>query len=120
MSLNVCGYCLAYCDNNKNKIIHFDDCPLVKDEITHRNRIVKNMNRERCCANCDSVGGKDGRLLACSGCSTVFYCGSKCQKENWSSHKKDCKLLANLSKWSKDEKTKDAFDKLKKDLAKKI
>jgi hypothetical protein len=116
MSLNVCSFCLAYCDNKKNKIDHYEDCPLTQEDIKCRNRIIKNMNKERSCSNCFSVGGEKGKLLACSGCSTVFYCGNKCQKEDWRKHKKDCKMLGNLLKWSKDEKSKEAFDKLSKDL----
>lgn len=118
MSLNVCGFCLACCDNKTNKIEHHDDCPLNEEEIKQRNRIVKNMNKNKCCSNCSSVGGKNGKLLSCSGCSVVFYCGSQCQKDDWRNHKKDCQMLRNLLKWSKDEKSKDAFDKLTKDLSK--
>lgn len=34
---------------------------------------------------------KEGKLKSCSGCMSVRYCSFECQKNDWKSHKKDCK-----------------------------
>ena len=36
-----------------------------------------------------------GKLSKCSRCGVARYCSSKCQKENWSEHKSQCKELMN-------------------------
>ncbi|XP_022600145.1 histone-lysine N-methyltransferase SMYD3 [Seriola dumerili] len=35
-------------------------------------------------------------LLRCSQCKTARYCNATCQKQAWSSHKRECKCLRNL------------------------
>lgn len=42
------------------------------------------------CATCSAAPAK---LLRCSGCQSVWYCGSDCQRAHWKSHKVDCKRL---------------------------
>jgi len=42
-------------------------------------------------SNC-SVCGSTENTKMCTGCFFVWYCGSKCQKENWGEHKEDCKV----------------------------
>ena len=39
------------------------------------------------CKNCGAIRN----LRKCSGCKTVRYCSKECQKDHWSSHKKNCK-----------------------------
>jgi hypothetical protein len=34
---------------------------------------------------------KNKNLKACSACGDVFYCSAEHQKENWKSHKGNCK-----------------------------
>mmetsp|Transcript_12518 Transcript_12518/g.31524 ORF Transcript_12518/g.31524 Transcript_12518/m.31524 type:complete len:371 (+) Transcript_12518:630-1742(+) len=42
------------------------------------------------CENC----GKKGKLMKCSRCFSVVYCGKECQNSHWTSqHKKECKRL---------------------------
>ena len=43
------------------------------------------------CANCSKTGTSKAPLKRCSACQKVFYCSSKCQTENWPSHKALCK-----------------------------
>ena len=43
------------------------------------------------CANC----GNANNLKYCSACKVVHYCSPECQKNNWSSHKADCKRYQN-------------------------
>lgn len=54
------------------------------------NTIFDNMKNGKCCENCGSFGGENGKLLMCSGCKCTFYCGAKCQKEDWKRHKVEC------------------------------
>ena len=86
MDLNVCGQCLGY----GVPIRHYDDCPLNDKRKKEIDRVVKNIDEDKKCENCGSVGGEKGKLLMCSGCKCTFYCGAKCQKEDWKRHKKEC------------------------------
>lgn len=43
-------------------------------------------------SNC-SVCGSTENTKRCLGCFFVWYCGRKCQKENWGEHKEDCKKI---------------------------
>lgn len=43
---------------------------------------------------CTTCGNCAGKLLLCSVCQCTYYCDSKCQKEDWKRHKKEC--CANL------------------------
>ena len=38
-----------------------------------------------CCPGCDQPGANH-----CSACKTTFYCGSRCQTEDWPRHKEEC------------------------------
>lgn len=40
-----------------------------------------------------SVCGEEENTKRCTGCYFVWYCGSKCQREDWSSHKTKCKVI---------------------------
>ena len=47
-----------------------------------------------CCASCGVAGGDDVKLMKCTACYLVRYCGVKCQKEHRKKHKKECKKRA--------------------------
>ena len=44
---------------------------------------------EACAAGCGTYSSK---LLQCSRCHMVRYCGQECQKRHWKQHKKECAL----------------------------
>jgi hypothetical protein len=45
----------------------------------------------KACATCKKEQSDNLRLLACARCQAVFYCGTKCQKEDWMSrHNRVC------------------------------
>ena len=44
---------------------------------------------QACAAGC---GTSSSKLLQCSRCHMVRYCGPKCQKRHWKQHKKECAL----------------------------
>ena len=48
----------------------------------------------QCCASCGTAGGDDIKLMKCTGCYLVKYCGVECQKEHRPKHKKECKKRA--------------------------
>ena len=68
--------------------------------VSGRDRELDGMNPDRededatiqCCAECGIVGG--GILKTCKSCMSVKYCNVACQRNHWSTHKKDCKLRA--------------------------
>jgi len=53
---------------------------------------------EKLCANCTVFDWKQPDkdiLRRCSGCTTVWYCDDKCQKEHWHhTHKRQCKYIS--------------------------
>ena len=93
-TLNVCGFCLAHGESDKDgnvirPVRHYDDCEMEKS--VHRG--YRHMERDKKCFACGSYGGEEGKLLKCSGCLCVFYCSKECQKSNWKIHKEQCKYL---------------------------
>ena len=46
------------------------------------------------CASCGIAEGDDLKLKRCNGCYLVRYCGSKCQRDHWPQHKRECKRRA--------------------------
>ena len=49
------------------------------------------------CANCDYTGGPGAKLLSCSRCKAVKYCGVACQREQWPVHKSACAILRRMN-----------------------
>lgn len=44
---------------------------------------------------CDCmICGCPNHVKVCSVCKSVSYCSTECQRKDWSSHKRDCKILA--------------------------
>ncbi|PRP84785.1 histone-lysine N-methyltransferase ASHR1-like [Planoprotostelium fungivorum] len=53
---------------------------------------VPNAENHQLCSRCFRQAAKP---LRCSRCKMIFYCGSNCQKKDWTSfHKRECPLLA--------------------------
>ncbi|KAK1967399.1 hypothetical protein LY78DRAFT_746483 [Colletotrichum sublineola] len=49
------------------------------------------------CAGCGKGEGTDGGALkSCTACGVARYCGKECQKEDWKTHKGDCKVLKGM------------------------
>ncbi|WDK19985.1 hypothetical protein CGRA01v4_11272 [Colletotrichum graminicola] len=49
------------------------------------------------CAGCGKGEGADGGALkSCTACGVARYCGKECQKEDWKTHKSDCKVLKGI------------------------
>ena len=46
------------------------------------------------CASCGVAGSDDVKLMKCTACHLVRYCGVKCQKDHWKKHKKECRKRA--------------------------
>lgn len=50
------------------------------------------------CGTCGATGDKQGEaLLVCAKCKSRSYCSSKCQKENWVTHKLVCMKPADIA-----------------------
>ena len=47
-----------------------------------------------CCADCGEEGSGVINLKTCKSCMLVRYCNANCQRNHWSTHKKDCKRHA--------------------------
>lgn len=45
---------------------------------------------------CDFCLGVPDRLLRCSSCKFVKYCGTRCQKGAWPDHRRECKCLKSI------------------------
>ncbi|KAK2055947.1 hypothetical protein LY76DRAFT_519366 [Colletotrichum caudatum] len=49
------------------------------------------------CAGCGREEAADGGpLKSCTACGVARYCGKECQKEDWKTHKGDCKVLKGM------------------------
>ena len=68
---------------------HYVDPP--SDEDLAEAMIARN-NRMSCleCNHCKSITKK---LLQCSKCKKVRYCGKDCQRKDWTTHENDCKKV---------------------------
>ncbi|XP_040572115.1 histone-lysine N-methyltransferase SMYD3 [Lepeophtheirus salmonis] len=55
----------------------------------------KEKNRDKICDYCFS--SRQAKILRCSRCCIIYYCGRQCQRLSWSEiHKKECKYLKML------------------------
>ncbi|KAI0885890.1 uncharacterized protein GGS22DRAFT_135588 [Annulohypoxylon maeteangense] len=54
--------------------------------------------KKRGCAACGKDEGGEGKLMRCTGCGVVAYCGTECQVRGWNElgHKADCKALKGI------------------------
>jgi hypothetical protein len=52
-------------------------------------------------AICCVCATRNASVRRCSGCSVAYYCGSICQRKDWSMHKKECRepLAYNASEY---------------------
>ncbi len=86
-------------ENDKTVMVF--PCPLgcLADEFERYVSLEKNV---KACFYCGKLESDEHKLLKCTRCKHVFYCGRDCQIPHWSrSHKSLCKyapMLANLSK----------------------
>ncbi|KAJ6485475.1 hypothetical protein C8R47DRAFT_1048058 [Mycena vitilis] len=53
-------------------------------------------------AECTEIETKPTQFKRCAGCHQVTYCGPICQKEDWKSHKKECRQQTQLKKTIKE------------------
>lgn len=64
-----------------------------------RNPVAANFEHKfvNSCRNCQTPQFKleeqGKKLLCCSGCRAVWYCGKDCQLEHWKTHKTECSTL---------------------------
>ena len=62
---------------------------LAKQYRATQKDMFKGCTREEC-GRKPSDGGP--KLQACSACGVPFYCSKECQRADWASHKKNCKV----------------------------
>ena len=55
---------------------------------------IDRAGKSNCCANCGVKETKDIKLMICTACKSVHYCGVECQKKHRPKHEKDCKKRA--------------------------
>ncbi|GBE86067.1 hypothetical protein SCP_0805910 [Sparassis crispa] len=63
------------------------------DNRQHTDKTVHRLSKQ-----CRQCGAREPivKLSLCSGCKTIYYCSSACQKQNWPYHKAGCKDKAEL------------------------
>ena len=83
--MNRCLKCLThYLCKKHEKLIHdhFVVCPKFPDVLPDEEELKKIVKCRRC--------RKETKLMKCSVCESVWYCGAMCQKEDWKRHKVFC------------------------------
>jgi len=73
---------------------------LVMEAATKKGRETRKARKQEgsTCANCNKTDDSNGeKLLVCSRCKVVRYCGRDCQVQHWKEHKKECKSMSSLS-----------------------
>ena len=59
-------------------------------------KMTKQMADGHICAKCKSQENGRKKFKFCARCKSIYYCGKKCQKEHWKSHKKTCRELTKM------------------------
>ena len=83
--MNRCLKCLShYLCKDHEKLIHehVEVCSKFPDVLPDEGMLKKILKCRRCC--------KESKLMKCSVCESVWYCGATCQKEDWKRHKVFC------------------------------
>ena len=83
--MNRCLKCLSfYMCKKHEKLIHEHVvvCPKFPDVLPDEEELKKIVKCRRC--------RKESKLMKCAVCEAVWYCGSKCQKDDWKRHKVFC------------------------------
>mmetsp|Transcript_13369 Transcript_13369/g.20635 ORF Transcript_13369/g.20635 Transcript_13369/m.20635 type:complete len:560 (+) Transcript_13369:125-1804(+) len=74
---------------------------LVMEAATKKGRETRKARKQEglTCANCNDCfdESKGEKLLVCSRCKVVRYCGRDCQVQHWKEHKKECVKLSSQS-----------------------
>ena len=74
---------------------------LVMEAATKKGRETRKARKQEglSCANCNDCFDESngGKLLVCSRCKVVRYCGRDCQVQHWKEHKKECVVLSSIS-----------------------
>ena len=83
--MGICLHCNSYylCKDHIERISeHMPVCPKHPDALWVERKLVEIVKCRRC--------RKETKLMKCSVCDNVSYCGAKCQKEDWKRHKVFC------------------------------
>ena len=84
-NMNRCSKCKSFylCEEHKDKTNeHVVVCPKFPDELPDEKKLDKIVKCRRC--------RKQTKLMKCAVCESVWYCGAKCQKDDWKRHKLFC------------------------------
>jgi len=54
---------------------------------------IKQSELTQICSCCGTIGSIQNKLLTCSRCKQALYCNTKCQKQDWTRHKQECKNI---------------------------
>ena len=84
-AMSRCMSCMTFyvCKEHEGKINeHVSVCPKFPDVLPGEKKLFKIVKCRRC--------RKETKLMKCSVCESVWYCGATCQKEDWKRHKLFC------------------------------
>ncbi|KAJ6621446.1 hypothetical protein B0H10DRAFT_2017320 [Mycena sp. CBHHK59/15] len=91
--------------NSRHESSHQSLGSLVNDQVIAR-LLCSNREGE---SSPGSSGCQRPAKVTCSGCHLVKYCGKECQKQDWQSHKKDCKSPYLKTSWRPAWEVEDRF-----------
>ena len=78
----------------EQKLTHGDTVLSPRSKLPSDDNVTLNLVRvEASCGNCRRRRRR--RLRSCSRCLNVVYCGSVCQRSDWSGHRKHCRECDN-------------------------
>ena len=81
---------LAFKTESRLRELLFQHTGQQSTPLVDRTRVLK---YEKLCNNCNRRGEV---MKTCSGCRTAYYCGRRCQREDWKRHKPLCNPNAKL------------------------